>query len=436
MRARHLLLAPSLRRPTPARPVSLSPRLRAGLLALALGTTSAFLAERGALAEESSGNSPGAASVSRSSAAPAADQDAPSLRLDAPARYTIQAGDTLWGLASRFLKDPWRWPELWTANKDTVKNPDRLSPGQVLLLDRGSAALSVESGTLGANGTAAALPTERLSPGTREAAVDATAIPAIPTSAIDPFLAQVHLTEGNRVPGAQPVSGIEDGRAAAYASQHIYAGALGSAVVGSEWNIARLGPPLVDPETRRTLATEVVTIGLARLVRTGETATLVIVRSDREVVTGDFLIARDDAPLVLDYMPHAPAGPIAAQVITIYGGRGERSSLGAGLDLARRGALDFERRREAGPLQVIVLNRGSAQGLEPGHVLSLHSTQTLANDRSTGPFYQGARRPPPVQLPSERYGLAMVFRTFDKIAYALVVQGIHSVKPGDMLREP
>ncbi len=445
MRARHLPIASALRCLTPARHACPVRRLRLALLALALGTSGPLLALRDAYAEEiavggpsapmmAPGMAPGLTPLSPPAATPAAGM--PELRLDAPVRYTIEPGDTLWGLASRFLKDPWRWPELWAANRGAVDNPNRLRVGQSLVLDRASTTLAIDTSAPDSNATSASLPTERLSPATRETALDTTAIPAIPLSAIGPFLAQVQITEGRTVPGAQPVSGIEAGRGAAYASQRIYARGLGSAAPGSEWDIVRLGPPLIDPETRRVLASEVMATGLARLVHPGETATLVIVRSDREVVAGDLLVPRAVAPLVLDYTPHAPRAPVSAQVIAIYGGRGEHNALGAGLELDRPGSLDFERRREAGPLQVIVLNRGRAQGLEPGHVLSLHQRQTLANDRSIGPFYLGTPRPPVLQLPAERYGLALVFRTFDQVAYALVVQSVHSVKPGDVLREP
>ncbi len=361
----------------------------------------------------------------------------PELRRDAPDRYTLKAGDTLWGLSSRFLKDPWRWPELWKMNSARIDNPNSLQVGQVLLLDRGTATLAVETSERPTEATATGLPLERLSPGTREAPNDVSSIPSIPMSAIGPFLSQVRMSATAEVKGAYAITGTQDGRAAVYRTQNVYAKGMLDAAVGSDWDIYRMGPPLIDPETSRMLGNELSLVGLARVARASDpAATLVVRQAGREIGTGDLLLPRAATPLVVNYIPRAPTHAISAQVIAIQGGRGERSALDSGLELDRPGTLDFDRRREAGALQVISINRGSEHGLEPGHVLSLHHVEKISNDRSIGPFYLGSRRLEAQQLPEERYGLAFVFRTFEQVSYALVVQGTRSVVPGDFLRQP
>jgi hypothetical protein len=280
-----------------------------------------------------------------------------------------------------------------------------------------------------------ALPVERLSPQVRMTPLDALDLPPIPASAVSPFLAGVRVTDeaGSGLPGAQPVSALAEGHRVAGIGEHIYVGDLGA---GTDWDIYRRGAALIDPASGERLATELVPIGQARLVRSGNPATLVVRSASREVGVGDLVVPHADATIALSYRPLVPVRDIDAQVMSIYGGRAEQSELGAGLAVDRPGAFDFERRREAGPLQVITLNRGRDAGLEPGHVLALHRSQRIDSNRSIGPYYLGERRRPPVDLPDERYGLIFVFRTFEHVSYALVVRGERSAAPGDHARNP
>ena len=154
-----------------------------------------------------------------------------------------------------------------------------------------------------------------------------------------------------------------------------------------------------------------------------------------ETTPGDRLLPKP-LPQRVDFVPHAPALPVDARVIGTYGGRGEQSYLGSDLDDNRKDVGAFDARREAGPLQIVSINRGADDGLERGHVLALFRTSVATNDRSIGVFYMGKKRVAPVQLPEERYGLLMIFRTFDHLSYGLIVQAQRTVVAGDAVRQP
>jgi hypothetical protein len=279
------------------------------------------------------------------------------------------------------------------------------------------------------------LPIERRSPKVRTEGLAALELPGIPASAISPFLNGVRVSDDaeGAMPGARPVTALPEGHRVAGIGEPIYVEGLGS---GTDWDIYRRGLSFVDPDTGKRLGTELVPVGEARLDRAGATATLIVRRASREIGVGDLVVPHADTSISVNYRPQVPVLEIDARVMSIYGGRSEQSSLGSGLELDRPGATDFERRREAGPLQVVTLNRGRTAGLEPGNVLALHRTQRIVDDRSTGPYYQGEARPRQVDLPEQRYGLVFVFRTFEHVSYALVVRGDRSAAPGDHARNP
>ncbi|MBI3376085.1 MAG: LysM peptidoglycan-binding domain-containing protein [Betaproteobacteria bacterium] len=315
------------------------------------------------------------------------------IKPDAPARYVVKQGDTLWSIAERYLDAPWRWQELWNLNKDEIKNPNRIYPGNVLVFDR-----SVSQLVLGE--------AIKLTPRVRGDATPIAAIESIPSSVIEPFLSRPLVVEEDGLENAPVIVAFEEKRLMGGAGESAFASGLGASKEDT-WYMYRRGQALVDPETRRTLGFEAVYLGTARVTRPGEPATLQILTAAQEIVRGDRLIAAG-RPQSIEYTPRAPAKQIAGQVIGVYGGV---SNIG-----------------EAANQSIVTLNRGKANGVEPGNVLALHRQGAGVPD----PRSQGAS----IVLPEQRYGLVFVFRVFENISYALVVKNSRPVQPLDAVLNP
>ena len=346
------------------------------------------------------------------------------LRPDAPDQYVVQRGDTLWDISAKFLKEPWRWPQIWRLNKDQIRNPHLIYPGSIVRLDRGGMTLSID----------------RPQPRIREEPLTAEAIPTIPLKVIEPFLSQPLVIERGGLDGAPQIVATQEGRYNIGAGARAYVAGLGEAK-DSLWQIYRPGLALVDPDTRETLGYEAIFLGTARLMRRGEPSTVQILSSKQEIGEGDRLVIAPQ-PRVFAYAPRAPEQQISGRIMSIYDGRsyarGDYVSPGqqrAGMS-DERSVLYETRYGETGPLSIVSLNRGAKAGLEPGHVLAIWRTTTIVNDRSTGPFYMGTPKREPFQLPEERYGLLMVFRVFENLSYALTLQVERPVEPGDVVRTP
>ena len=355
-------------------------------------------------------------------ACPAAWAQAPSaplaLRPDAPDRYVIVPGDTLWGISTRYTDSPWRWPELWGMNREQIRNPHLIYPGMVLLLDRARGTLSVAGsqpggpGTGGQPGTGTGTgPTPpggsaKLAPRVRAESLAGDEIPSIPPSAIEPFLSRPLVVEPDGLKRAPTIVATEKDRVVIAAGHLAYVRGITDAKEES-WFVFRRGDPLVDPDTERTLAYEAIYLGTAQLTRPGNPATVVLTSAVQEVLPGDKLIAAGQLQTP-NFAPHAPAGEFKGRVIKIYGTTG--------------------RVGEAGPLQIISINRGRADGVEVGHVLALHSLGGTVRDVTRG----NTR----IALPDERAGLSFVFRVFDRVSYALVMHVTRPISPLDVVRTP
>lgn len=322
------------------------------------------------------------------------------LQETAPDRYVVEKGDTLWGIAGKFLKDPWKWPELWRLNQEQVRNPNRIYPGDVLVLDRSQnpPQLGLES------------PTVKLSPRTYESPV-AESIPAIRSSVIEPFLTQPLVIEPTGLDNAPRIVATQENRVYLGSGGVAYVSGLGNAAQGS-YQVFRPGRALVDPETKRTVGTEAVYLGTGRVVRGGDPATFQIVTAAQEISTGDRLI-EVTAPSAVQYIPHPPTMPMQARIIGLY---------------------DRLPTSEGGKTSVIALNKGRRDGVEHGHVLAIYRTGATINPTATT---VGTRKvADTVTLPDERYGLVFVFRVFENISYALVMASSRPVEPGDRLQTP
>ena len=335
------------------------------------------------------------------------------LQDNAPDRYVVVSGDTLWSISAKFLKDPWRWPEMWKLNQEEIKNPHLIYPGDVIVLDRSGSRpeLRIEVGD-----------TVKLSPRVRAEDTSKQAVPSIPPRVIEPFLSRPLVIEPDGLDNAPRIIAAQADRVFLGSGDVAYVSGIKDAKLDSLWQIYRPGKPLVDPRSQKTLGYEAVFLGDSRVIKSGDPATIRIFAAQQEIGKGDRLIAA--GPLVLNsYAPHAPNVLIQGNII------------------ATRGGL-----RETGPQNVVTLNKGSSDGLEPGHVLVLSRLGRTVEDntphKNAGnalvvPWYKRTSTDKETtKLPDERYGLVFVFRTFDRVSYALVMSASRPVLLDDVVSTP
>ena len=330
---------------------------------------------------------------------------------NAPDSHTVKSGDTLWGISKLFLKSPWRWPELWGMNLEQIRNPHLIYPGQVLVLEKSDGRARLRMGqAVGGGGN-----TVKLSPRVRSSTLDRGAVGAIPLNLIEPFLNEAVIFETDELQLAPRVVATQEGRVLLSRGDTAYVrGDIGKQ---REYRLFREAKPLRDPTTKEVLGYEATYLGAAEYTRQGETrtaadgkaeivpATFVVTSIRQEAGVGDRLApvpARDFS----NYAPHAPQGPLAGQIVSIYG---------EGLT--------------AGQNQIVALNRGADDGIERGHVLALLHDGARVIDK-TDP----AR--PEIKLPDERHGMLFVFRVFKRMSYALILTVAEPVKPGDRFTQP
>ncbi len=331
----------------------------------------------------------------------------------APERHTVQRGDTLWDISKLFLKSPWRWPQLWGMNLDQIRNPHLIYPGQILVLDKSSG-----RGILRVASDAGGQPTNtvKLSPRVRSQQLDNGAIASIPLHLIGPFLNEAVVFERDDLDKAPRIVATQEGRVMLSRGELAYV--RGDLASTRDYRIFREATPLLDPETRELLGYEGQYVGTAELLREGSSqpstggkgtdivpATFTVKTVRQEAGIGDRLWA---APPVdwAAYVPHAPTTATEGRVVSIYG---------LGL--------------HAGQNQIVALNRGTRDGMERGHVLALWRAGTSAVDR-TDP------NRPAMRLPDERNGLLFVFRVFERVSYALILNVTDPVKSGDRFTQP
>ncbi len=373
-----------------------------------------------------------AAAWAQQSTDPRATGNVLELAPGAPDSYTVQKGDTLWDISAKFLKEPWRWPQIWRLNKEQIRDPHLIYPGDVVRLDRAGPTLAIERAPA-APGAPGVPPDVR--PRIRSERLTAEAIPTIPLKVIEPFLTQPLVVERDGLDGAPRIVATQEGRYNIGASSRAYVAGFGD-TKEVLWQVYRRGIALVDPDTEETLGFEAIYLGSARLTRTGSPATVQILSSTQEITTGDRLVVAQQ-PQVFAFAPRAPEQKIRGRIMSIYGGVTD-----ARTDYRRQtppaAYRESERRLggEAGNLAVVSINRGAKHGLEPGHVLAISRGTVIYNDRSTGPFYMGEPRSQPFPLPEERYGLMMVFRVFENLSYALTLGVERPVELGDYVSTP
>jgi hypothetical protein len=348
---------------------------------------------------------------------------------NAPDSYTIKRGDTLWAISGLFLKTPWRWPELWGMNRQDIQNPHRIYPGQVLYLIKSGGRALLSTRPAGDGDTT----TVRVSPRTRYESLGDSAVPPVSLQNIESFLTEPMIVDEATFSRAPRIVATQENRVLLTRGDRAYARALyGDSAQGEplavvdgksiDYRVFRNATPLKDPTTGEILGYEAQYVGKAQLV-TGETrrpaadgngktpaelvpATIDIVAAKEEMRIGDRLLPEPERELS-NYVPSAPETAQSGQIVSVYGN-----------------AV-----RYAAQNQVVTINRGRVHGIERGHVLALQRESSLVTDTT-----DQAR--PQLRLPGERNGLMMVFRTFDKVSYALVLQITDGVKVGDRFINP
>ena len=318
--------------------------------------------------------------------------DVVKIRDDAPDRHIVVKGDTLWDISAKFLNDPWQWPEIWGLNKDTIKDPHWIYPGNVIVLDRNSNTLRIEgaagrgAGSGDNSGETLQLDVVRLSPKMGIRNSDHNPIPSIPASLIGPFLSRPLVIEKDGLAGAPTIVGTYEQRVILGNDDIAYVNKLPKDK-GLLWQVYRTGKTLTDPDSKEVLGYEASYLGDAEAEKIADISTFKITRAIQEINKGDQLV-QASVELASNYVPRAPEDKIAARVISIYGGV-----------------------NQAGQNAVITLNKGKRDGLENGHVLALYRKGEVLKEKGET-----------LTLPDVRYGLIFVFRTFEKVAYALVMQ--------------
>lgn len=336
---------------------------------------------------------------------PAAPVENVPLQDNVPARYVVVKGDTLWDISARFLKNPWKWPDVWGINRDHIRNPHLIYPGDVILLDLTGATPRLRLEGVADGGISRwygfELQRSELRPQMRSEPLGL-AIPTISAKAIEPFLIRPLVVDPAQVAAAPMIVANTDQRVIVSAGDTAYVTGLDQRK-GPKWQVYRQGRVFQDPDSKEVLGFEAVYLGDADVTGFGEVSTVHIVRAQQEIAKGDRLAL---APPLQNtpYIPRAPERSVRGRVI-------------AGAD-----NTVFE----MGTYSVLIMNRGARDGLEVGHVLGLY--------RSEGSIPLGDNKSVP--LPEQRYGLVLVFRVFNKMSYGLVMASRRPVNVLDTVRNP
>lgn len=381
-----------------------------------------------------------------------AQADEVKLLENAPETYVVVKGDTLWDISGRFLKDPWRWPQVWNLNREEIKNPHLIYPGDMIVLDRSGATPRLRLVKGVKNGTT----TVKLSPGMRASEISGDAIQTIPARAIHPFLSQPRVVAEGALSGAPFILGTNEERVILAAGDDVFA--TGGKEGVARWNVLRPGKALKDPETGEVLGYEVEYLGDARTVLPGAPQKIRITRSVQEIVPKDKLVEIDTS-MTFEYVPRAPDQEITGRIISAYGGISD-----------------------SGRFQTVVINRGERDGLAPGHVLAVYragKAVKLSKDEKDKMTWVAEKKGVPnggawlyndvrclkenskvtydqsadvrntfnhscigvdddstVKLPDARSGLVMVYRVYERVSYALIMQSERPVYLLDTVKNP
>lgn len=347
-----------------------------------------------------------AADAGSSAAAPPAEevQGAPPMNPNAPDSYVVKRGDTLWGIAKVFLRDPWYWPEIWQVNPH-VQNPHLIYPGDTLRLVyiEGKPALMLQRGDAA-----------RVVPRVRSEPLE-TAVTTIPYETVAAFMSKPSVLSQEQIKSAPYVLATRDLHVAIADGDTLYARGFSTpAALGTHYNMVRVGDALRDPDDNRIVGYDGIYTGAGHVTRVGDPTTLVMTESARETEAGDKLFAGGvDVPL--DFIPSSPRTKTNGRIMAVSDGV-----------------------TVIGQYQVVVINRGARDGLAPGNVLAVFDAGAVIKDTANKGFLGSMSRlaAPSVRLPDERNGTFMVFKTFDTMSYGLIMEATDIIRVGDRVENP
>jgi LysM domain-containing protein len=345
------------------------------------------------------------------SAAPAAEpphEGSIALAPNAPDSYVVKRGDTLWGIAKVFLRDPWYWPEIWQVNPQ-IHNPHLIYPGDTLRLVfiEGQPRIVLQPGLQ--RGDEA-----RVEPRVRSQPLEA-AVTTIPYETVAAFMSKPTVLSKDQIKDAPYVVATRDMHVVMADGDTLYArGFTNPALVGTHYNVVRVGDALRDPDDNRVVGYDGIYNGAGRVIRAGDPATLIMTNSARETETGDKLF-QSGVDVPLDFIPSPPKTEISGRIMAVSDGV-----------------------TVIGQYQVVVINRGAQDGLVPGTVLAVYQAGDKIRDTQSQGFLRGDSKliATSVQLPDERIGTFMVFKTFDRMSYGLIMEAKNMIRVADKVENP
>ena len=321
------------------------------------------------------------------------------LQDNVPDRYVVVKGDTLWDISGRFLKHPWRWPEIWQLNKAEIKDPHWIYPGDIIVLDRSGATpkLSILRG----DSAVGDLGIEKRTPQIRSIPLNEAAIASIAPAAIEPFLKQSQVLDTDTFNNAPRVAASHEVRTIFGAGDTVYAVDLKSKK-GESWQVFRNGKALHDPDTKAVVGYEVDYLGEVIVQAAADVSTLMITKTKAEIAIGDRLV-RIPSSGFMNYVPHLPEKAVSAKVVSAYG--------------ADAGA---------GTYSTVVINRGADDGLDVGSVLFSYKQGV--------PVKKEVKTEPDRVTPLVKSGNVFVYRVFPKLSYGLLLDNKLPVNVGDEVK--
>ena len=349
--------------------------------------------------------------------------DTVDLKAGHPDRYVVQKGDTLWDISTRFLNDPWRWASVWKINEQ-IKNPQLIYPGDVIMLVwvdgkpqlvvqreekvpvPGEAPVEAAPTTVTevpAGETPSGMKVVKLKPRVYASDIKE-AIPTIPPNAIVPFLSQPMVVGRKELEEAGYVTIGLDDRVALGDGSEFYARGLPKNATTEYYQLFRKGNELRHPDTGELLAYEALYLGDARVLEPGDPTKLVVTAVKQEILPTDRLMAAPKKAALPYYFPRAPEKNVSGRILSAINGL-----------------------REFGPTTIVAISVGKREGIEEGHVLRIMRHVGTSRDPVTRREYK---------MPDEDAGLLMVFRVFDKVSYALIMNADRPIRIHDALRTP
>lgn len=348
--------------------------------------------------------------------APISDQPDSVIVPDFPERHVVIKGDTLWDISKKFLNDPWLWPSVWHINPK-IRNPHLIYPGDVIVMyivngkpyitldgQAGIQPAEVEKKKI----VKPALKVVKLSPATRSSKLNKS-ISTIPMNVIRPFLESPRVITEEQIEASPYIVSSYEEHLISGTGNRIYVRNITKPL--TDYNIVRPGREYIDPESGDVLGYEAIYAGDARFIKAGkdedQPATLVITKAMREVLNNDILLAQEQKEQIFQFTPRAPEEKVNGQIMSVFNGVSQ-----------------------IGQYMIVVLNRGESDGLAPGHVLAIMAKGQEVNDSKRFFLFNS------VELPDERAGVMMVFKTYKKISYALVMDAYRAMHVNDRFQNP